>query len=326
MATSPADRTIEEIVRDASSAPSMHNAQPWRFRYDRADRVFELRPDLERSMAHADRFHRALHLGCGAALFNLRVAAAHRGWYPGTSILPRPEDQRLLARVRLEERQPPQDLVGLYPALSRRHTSRDPFEPRPVPESVREELCRAAEAEGAGMSFPERWYVESIADLVQDAEAHDVLAPDPDLVRWTYPGAHAEDEGVPEHAFGPRKRRGRAPVRDFAGRRRVPGRATADFEADPQLALLSTRRDRIPDWVRAGQALERVLLLATLRGLATALTSHALEAPELRWLVRDPQAPPGHVQMVLRLGYGPPGPPTPRRSVRDVLVITGAAG
>jgi hypothetical protein len=67
--------------------------------------------------------------------------------------------------------------------------------------------------------------------------------------------------------------------------------------------------------------MERVLLLATLEGLATSLTSHALESPDLRWLARDPLTAMGYVQTVLRLGYGPQGPATPRRPVRQVLDI-----
>lgn len=67
--------------------------------------------------------------------------------------------------------------------------------------------------------------------------------------------------------------------------------------------------------------MERVLLQATLDGLVTSLTSQALEWPELRWAVRDPGSAMGHVQMVIRLGYGPEGPVTPRRSVSDVLDI-----
>lgn len=75
-------------------------------------------------------------------------------------------------------------------------------------------------------------------------------------------------------------------------------------------ALLSTRGEGWADWLCAGQALERVLLEATLAGPATSLTSHALEEPALRPLVRDPVAGIGQVHMVLRLGYGPRGPLT----------------
>jgi hypothetical protein len=108
-------------------------------------------------------------------------------------------------------------------------------------------------------------------------------------------------------------------VRDFAARLPVPGREAAAFENAPQLAVLGTKHDRPVDWLVAGQAMERVLLQATLDGLATSLTSQPLEWPELRWTVRDPQSAMGFIHMVLRLGYGPSGPGTPRRPVPAVL-------
>ena len=110
-------------------------------------------------------------------------------------------------------------------------------------------------------------------------------------------------------------------MRDFAGGRPVPGRPDADFETTPHLALLSTGRDRSEDWLRTGQAMERVLLRATLDGLATSFVTQALEWHDLRWPLRDPMSGEAYVQMVLRLGYGQPGTQTPRRPVHEVLDI-----
>ncbi|MFB7169959.1 hypothetical protein ACFCYM_03880 [Streptomyces sp. NPDC056254] len=39
------------------------------------------------------------------------------------------------------------------------------------------------------------------------------------------------------------------------------------------------------------------------------------------WTVRDPAEAMGHVQTVIRLGYGPEGPATPRRPVSEVLEL-----
>jgi hypothetical protein len=86
------------------------------------------------------------------------------------------------------------------------------------------------------------------------------------------------------------------------------------------LAVLSTPfRDRA-DWLRAGQALERVLLVATTRGIAVSPLTQPLETADA-WLVRDPQSGMEYPQMILRLGYGLPVPPAPRRLVSDVLDI-----
>ncbi|WNM32864.1 nitroreductase [Streptomyces sp. Li-HN-5-11] len=319
--------TAAELVADAVAAPSMHNAQPWRFRLVPSERVLLLLADLDRAMPRSDPDNRALQIGCGAALFNLRVAAAHAGFTPVVRLLPEPAEPLLLAVVRMDAARSSQlgedDLSRLHPAIRRRHTSRHPFGEKDIPEDVRAVLRSVAGREGAELLFPGPWHAETVLELVRDAESRDALDPEglQDLHRWTRLGPEADiaTDGVPEYAFGPRMRDGKAPLRDFAGRRAVADRGATAFEHNPHLALLSTPGDTPADWLRAGQALERVLLEATLAGLATSLTSHALESPDLRLLARDPVAGRGHVQMVLRLGYGPQGPATPRRPVRDVL-------
>lgn len=50
----------------------------------------------------------------------------------------------------------------------------------------------------------------------------------------------------------------------------------------------------------------------------------ALEWSDPRALVRDPLTAGGQIQMVLRIGYGPGGPTTPRRPVSEVLEIVGS--
>ncbi|GAA3289964.1 hypothetical protein GCM10020295_03110 [Streptomyces cinereospinus] len=185
-------------------------------------------------------------------------------------------------------------------------------------------MVDAAGDEGAWLTFPTGWHLREVLELTQEAEARNLTdrGVGEDLRQWTHGGVPFADSaaaGVPEYAFGPRRFGGRAPTRDFAGGRPVPGRAAAEFEQQPHLALLSTARDRPEDWLRAGQAMERVLLLATLKGLSSSFVTQALEWPDLRWPLRDPVTGTGYVQMVLRLGYGPTGPATPRRPLWDVL-------
>ncbi|MFE0457536.1 Acg family FMN-binding oxidoreductase [Streptomyces sp. NPDC058914] len=323
----PGDERVTALVHAAAAAPSMHNAQPWLFRYFRRSRTFEIRADLERAMPHSDPDTRGLHIGCGAALLNLRVAVAHEGWSPETVLLPDPTDRTLVASVRLTGSATDEGELGaLYPAIHRRHSSRYPFEEREIPAPVREALSAAARVEGAALTFPTSWHLREVLEMVQEAEARNItdLGSDQDLARWTRieaPSVDTADDGVPHYAFGPRKRGGQAPMRDFAGPRRVAGRDAAAFERTPQLALLSTNHDHPQDWLRAGQAVERVLLLATLEGLSSSFATQPLQWTDLRWPLRDPVSGTGYTQMLLRLGYGPEGPGTPRRPVSDVLDI-----
>lgn len=48
------DETVTELVGDAVAAPSMHNAQPWRFLYHRGDHLIDLCADPLRTILTAD--------------------------------------------------------------------------------------------------------------------------------------------------------------------------------------------------------------------------------------------------------------------------------
>ncbi|MFE6666498.1 Acg family FMN-binding oxidoreductase [Streptomyces sp. NPDC057697] len=331
MPAQPLDETtLKALVADAIAAPSMHNAQPWRFRYRSADRSLALRAEFDREMPEADPSTRGLHVGCGAALLNLRVSACHRGLDAVTTLLPVPADPSLVATVRLDEcrgRSAPSadaSLAALYPAIRRRHTSRYPFDDRVIPDDVRALLHEAAGREGVAFGFlpPDR--LERVLALIRDAEGLDLRDPAREAEQryWTRDTrAEAPVDGVPDYAFGPTDASGRAMNRDFASGDDVPGRGHALFEDRPQLALLRTVRDRPADWLCAGQALERVLLTAVLHGLVSSFATQPLEWPELRHLMRGPALGKGHPQMIVRLGYGPEGPLTPRRPVTEVLTI-----
>ena len=106
-------------------------------------------------------------------------------------------------------------------------------------------------------------------------------------------------------------------MRDFTPVRPGPV-GYAWFEEEPQLAVLSTLCDGRDDWLRAGQAMQRAWLTATLRGVAVAPLTQPLETADA-WQVRDPLSGIEYPQMILRLGYGLPVPRAPRRPVSDVL-------
>ncbi|TSB31321.1 Acg family FMN-binding oxidoreductase [Streptomyces benahoarensis] len=322
------DTLVRALVADAVTAPSQHNAQPWRFRYARADHTLTLDADPDRALPQADPTGRGLHLGCGAALLNLRVSAAHAGLHAAPALLPDPRRPAALAAVRLDASGEPvdPDLVGLHEAIHARHTSRLPYTDREIPPPVRTALLAAAAVEGACLTFLTGPHRETVLDLITQAEGYNRLdeARDAEQRRWTHEttAASPADDGIPDYAFGPRSPDATAPVRDFAGRRAQPGRAYATFERRPQLATLSTPGDAPADWLRGGQALQRVLLRATRQGLVSSFATQPVEWPDLRWILRDPVSGAGHVQMILRLGYGPEGPATPRRPVDQVLTIT----
>ena len=209
-------RVVTSLLAAAVAAPSMHNTQPWRFRVRRYAHVIELYADPARALPHSDPDGRAIHIACGAALLNLRLAAAVAGREPVVTLLPDPLQPVLLATVRLAGPYQAQTAESeLYAAISRRHTNRLPFSGRPVPPAVLAELVEAAKVEGAILHVLDHNETVRVLRLVRDSE-RDQLA-DPayraELARWA--GGARERDGIPDTALGPRAFDAAAPVRDF---------------------------------------------------------------------------------------------------------------
>ncbi|MFJ9949754.1 Acg family FMN-binding oxidoreductase [Kitasatospora sp. NPDC091207] len=316
------------LAAAAGAAPSLHNSQPWRFRSVPDSLGVRVYADLDRAVPITDPDGRALHISVGAALFNLRVAALRLGRDPEVRLLPDEAEPRLVATVRLARPSPVPLPLGrdLFDAIGQRHSSRQPFANRDVPEAVLGELITAALDEGAVLSPLEEAGVRRVLALTHDAERRTGtdLARMAETRTWLRPEKPAAD-GIPVSALGPQDHDARVPMRSFTSRTQ-PTTASQRFEALPQLATLTTHDDRPADWLRAGQAMERVWLLATAHGVRVSVLHQAVEWPDTRWGLREPGEGPGHVQLVLRLGYGPPGPATPRRPVEEILDLTGRAG
>ena len=206
--------------------------------------------------------------------------------------------------------------MELHAAIPARRTNRGPFSVSRCRQAFVAELAEAARIEGAILHFPDHQEAIRLLRLARDAER--ALLADPayraELARWA--GGARDREGIPGEVVGPRDPRRAAPVRDFTPAR--PARSYAWFEEEPQLAVLSTLCDGRADWLRAGQAMQRAWLTATLRGLEVSPLTQPLETADA-WLVRDPRSSVENPQMILSLGYGLPVPRTPRRPIPDVL-------
>lgn len=315
LALAPED--VEVLLAAATAAPSLHNSQPWSFDVD-GDHV-RLYADPTRHLRRTDPSGRSLLISCGAALFNLRVAAEHLGIHPRVQVLPDANVPTVVADVAMGVRHDhPGLLARYYPAVAARRTNRLPFHDRPVPRSVLVSLGEAARAEDAVMRIDDDpAEVSRIVGLVHAADAAEADQPAVRVERQAWVGGRGRDDGIPVRSLGPRPEDPGSPFRDL-GDGVGADRDDARFERTPTVAVLSTLRDEPADWVRAGQALQRVLLEATTAGLSASFMNQPLEQGDLRRQVRSPLTGVGHSQMLLRIGYGDPVVATPRRRLSDV--------
>jgi nitroreductase len=312
------DSVLAECVGLAVLAPSLHNSQPWRFRI--RDGGVDVFADPDRQLHALDPDGRELAISVGAALFTLRLAVRRRGRIPCVDLFPDPAEPDFVARVTLGRTAMITPVVqALADAVPLRHTNRWPFAPAVVPADALEELTEAARHEGAVLEVAGA--VSRNAILALSAAAERSLrsqgAYRAELSHWTSrrPGRR---DGIPPSAIGPWDALERMPLRDFGLLVPRVVRSAERFEPFPTIVLLSTHGDTRREWITAGQALQRVLLVATRLRLATTPISQPVEIPAIRELLID-TGTGRRAQMVLRIGHGPPAAATPRRPLSDVL-------
>ncbi|WP_166391222.1 Acg family FMN-binding oxidoreductase [Nocardioides ochotonae] len=320
-----------EVVALACRAPSVHNTQPWRWRVDGTS--LELYADCSRALPAADPRGRNLVLSCGAALHHAEAAARALGWEPTLQRRPDPAEPGLLARIHLADRDPDaretpgaQDPAVVLRAIHERRTDRRRFTSWPVPVSRLERLAAAAVEQG-GLSEPivdvtARFRLELLISRAMSAQEGDerLLA---EQRAWI---DHSRDDGipadsVPEMGFGPLAHRSRF---SRAARPEVPGPARDLVEASDGVVVIGGPDDSVEAWLRSGEALSALWLLATRTGLSVVPLSQVVEVDETRpALQHDVLGGRLVPHVVLRIGWQEISRSThratPRRPLDDVL-------
>lgn len=309
------------LITTAARAPSVHNSQPWRFRV-RAQSI-ELWSDPRRKL-RTDPIGREMLISCGAALFGLRLAVRSLGYQPVAELLPDQAQLRLLARVAIGGAMPMNALERqMLAAVPHRHTHRGLFAPGPLPAGLLAGLQNDVLAEGAELALIDGGLpYERLARVVADAARRgdrDPLA-QAEVRKWTRDWSSTARDGVPATSFTTgapgRIPHGQLGQRDFdlgRGLARLPGEADGHEVPPAATAVLLTPGDRRADWLRAGQALQRLLLHAAGKWVFASLHTQPLEDPVTRTLIRDRLKLPGHPQMLLQLGPAASTASTARR-------------
>ncbi|MGK8206130.1 Acg family FMN-binding oxidoreductase [Burkholderia cenocepacia] len=306
-------------------APSSHNSQPWHFIV--GDSTLTVCADRTRALPVVDPFDRELIIGCGAALFNLRVALDHFGLAHTITTFPSDIDPDLLALVRVCHDGYVDTGIGtLFDAIPERVTTRAPFEAARVPDALCRELLAAGRAEGVDVACIDSVAGRAdIADLIAQADREQFADPRfrRELASWIDPRRRVD--GMPAFAAGvPALLDFATPIVTTAVRTFDLGNGLAALhgqlvDASPLLACIATTRDDRDAWLATGQALERMLLVATRAGYTASYLNQPIETQSLRRRLAARMKLDGEPQLLLRIGRGPRMPHSPRRPLADVV-------
>jgi hypothetical protein len=312
---------IRYAIGRAIRAPSVHNSQPWRFAVE--DDTVSVRADRSRQLMAIDPRGRELVMSVGAALLNLRVGLAARAWGAEVRRLPDQDDPDVMALVRIVPDSPETELGALDPAIARRRTNRHRFAADLLPDDLLRRLSAAAAADQT-MIVPIRsaGHRRLVSRLTHQADQWQNANPAyrAEIRRWTRRSAGSRD-GIPTAVVPQvdgRSPAGDPPLRDFdtAGAGKLP----ADVgDHEQTLLLLTALTDDPKAWLRAGEAMERVLLELTQNGWVASPVTQAVEVPLTRSQLREAFCWTAHPQILLRVGRAATVPGTPRRRLADVV-------
>lgn len=311
-----------EIIRYAALAANSHNTQPWTFGV--APGRITLRPDFGRRapVVDPDDHHLFASLGCAAE--NLLAAAAARG-HRGTLVW----DGAGPGHVVFAHGRGPALRSALFDAIPRRQSTRAEFDGRPVSVADLKALAGAAAVPGVDMILiSDRPGLDRIRDLVVAGNSAQMADPAfmrelKAWLRFNPRQALRSGDGLYSAASG------NPILPDWLGTRALDLFFTADAENDnyarqlqssPGVAVFVAEQDDREHWVQAGRACQRFALQATALGLKHAFVNQPVEVPALRGALAKLVGMPGRrPDIVMRFGYGPTLPYSPRRPVEAIM-------
>ncbi|EDQ35569.2 hypothetical protein HPDFL43_20282 [Hoeflea phototrophica DFL-43] len=314
-------------------APNPHNRQPWQVELQGEDTVV-LTVDLDRLLPHTDPFSRQITIGLGCFLELMVMAAAQTGHRVEIEPFPQGADSERLTTAPVAIARFVQD-PGIRPDplfahVMARRSNKEPFDTaRAVPDAALAAIVASARHGGRLGGTNDAAEVASWRTLTETALQIEIDTP------------HTYKESVDLFRIGKAEVNANPDGIDFSGpmfetlalfgqfnRELALDRTSAGFKQGVDAVLENTRTAMAHVWmvtdgnsradqIAAGADWLRANLAATSQGIGFQPLSQALqEFPEMAELYRDVHARlapnGGTVQMLVRLGYGPGVPVSPR--------------
>jgi nitroreductase len=338
---------LKRPLRAAILASNPHDTQPWLFQI--GDNAITLFADRARNLGAFDPFRREMHLGLGAAVENLVLAARAYGFAakvaPTASTLSlSPDDTPAsAAHIALTSTQAAHD--ALFEAIPRRHTNRGPYRAdQTIPAEILRRFADLATDDTVRIVFVQDKNARSeLGALIVEATVRIIGDPQmsADSARWFRTGRRdiaANRDGITVDTAG------LSPI-VIAASKILPDldAVSADrywlsmtrethVPTAPVLGMLLVR-DRLdaPSALQAGRAWQRLHLAATAEGLAAQPLNQPVECIDRdamlgradsfgSALAKFGDAPGWEPTFVFRLGVAErAAKPSPRRPIEELL-------
>jgi hypothetical protein len=312
---------VGDVIRYATLAANSHNTQPWRFRI--GPDAIDVEPDFSRQTPAVDPDDHHLFVSLGCACENLAIAAATTGRLGEIVVAP---DTGAARYVFVNGGPKPDPLLA---AIVKRQSTRVEYDGRPVPSSDLASLSQAAAVPGVHLALlTDRAKISKVRDLViagNDAQMNDpaFVSELKQWLRFNSRSAMTSGDGLFSAASGNPTAPtvlGRLLFDQFFEASAENDKYARHIDSSAGIAVFTGDREDRDHWIRVGRACQRFALTATGLGLKLAFINQPVEVahlrPELAGVIGETRRP----DIVLRFGYGPTLPYSPRRPVASVMM------
>ena len=312
----------QELVRNATLAPSSHNTQCWKFALE--PRAITLLPDLLRRCPAVDPDDHHVFVSLGCAAENLVHAALAHGLQAEASFDVEHEAIRLALAPTSADASP------LFKAIPVRQCTRGDYDSKPLGNEDLQLLERAGTSDGVRvLLLTERPAVERVLDCV--VQANTAQMADAAFVRelksWIrFNGAEAvlKRDGLYSATTGSPNIPTWLGELAFGLLFRTQGendKYARQIRSSAGIAVFVAESADKTHWVEVGRAYERFALQATALGIRNAMVNQPVEVRSLRpQFAADIGLTGQRPDLVVRFGHGPVMPSSLRRPVQAVLV------
>lgn len=306
-----------DLLRYATLAANGHNTQPWRFQV--SGRRIAILPDLTRRTPVVDPDDHHLYVSLGCAAENLAIAAAAQG-KPGALRFEAGTHNAVI----FDYAEGTRDVTPMFDAIARRQSTRAEYDGRSVGSADLQSLRAAVAVVGVDtILITDRLAMAKVRDLViagnsvQMADAAWVRELK-EWIRFNARDAMAEGDGLFSASSGnPTLPGWMAPTLfDMMFQTRTENDKYArHIDSSAGIAVFFAAKANSEHWVLVGRACQRFALQATAIGLKTAFINQPAEVPQLRPEMAALAGVPGRrPSIIMRFGYGPEMPFSPRRA------------
>jgi len=312
------------LIQAAALAPSGHNTQPWKFEV--LESAVRICPDFSRRLPVVDPEDRALFISLGCATENFVIAAAENGLL--CSVRYQVNDPKnAYIEIAFKKDEPPRR-PDLFAAITERRTNRNQYDRKAIPAKDLEVLCGVKAGPGTGVrlitSVSDRKLVE---DLILKGDRIQFSSRDfkRELAQWVRFNSRERkkfrDGLSSESTNNPSVPRW---LGSFFLQNTAPHKQAAKDEvllrSSSALAVVWSEDDSLGSWMESGRTFERFALTATSLGIQHAHMNQAVEVASVRAELRSLSLMQNRwPQLIVRLGYAHPAPPSDRRALADIL-------